>query len=217
MNGPAGLDDTDPPDPNAPPTIPDLDDSDSRVLLSVGTDNPFFNLRDRSAPGGVGYYRLHSQLQLFDTGRTGCSLTLNAVTPAGLEANGVADGPTYLSPALTLFHDLGDGTGLHCYVGQDVRANAAWRQTVGHSMQYSVAMQQAIPGLNPDPNRGLFLFVETVGSVGVRDDNTAPTLEVVPGVHYRLSDNWWVSGGLALPVGTSQDARRFQFTCSWRY
>jgi hypothetical protein len=208
-----------PPDADAPPASPDPDLG--RVQLAMGADNPFFDFRRRGSPGGVGYYKLHTQLQLFDTGVTGCTLTCQAVRPAGLESNGLSDGPSFVSSALTVFHDLGDGTALHGFVGKDVRANSAWREGVMEgSLRYGVAVQQPLPVLaTTDPGKGLFLFVEAQGRWSDREPGAAHSWEVVPGLHYRVSDSWWMSGGVLLPVGPTHygSAGEWHLSCHWQY
>ena len=37
------------------------------------------------------------------------SMSLQALTPAGQQTGGLANGPTVVSPAFFLFHDLGEG------------------------------------------------------------------------------------------------------------
>ena len=46
----------------------------------------------------------------------------NAVTPRGLQSEGIADnqGPTVFSPALSLFHELDEGLALQAYVGKNM-------------------------------------------------------------------------------------------------
>jgi hypothetical protein len=207
-----------PPDPDAPAQPPDADPG--RVQMSMGADNPFFDFRPRGSPGGVGYYKVHTQLQLFDTGRTGCTLMCQAVRPAGLESNGLNEGPSFVSSALAVFHDLGDGTALHGFVGKDVRANSAWREGVTEgSLRYGVALQQPLPLTATDPGKGLFLFVEAMGHWNDRDPAATRSWELVPGLHYRLSDSWWMSGGVLLPFGSARDgsAGQWHLSCQWQY
>jgi hypothetical protein len=207
-----------PPDPNAP--TPAADSDLSRVQLSMGADNPFFDFRRRGSPGGTGYYKVHTQLQLFDTGTTGCTLTCQAVRPAGLESNGLNDGPSFVSSALAVFHDLGDGTALHGFVGKDVRANATWRDGVTEGrLRYGVALQQPLSFATTDPARGLFLFVEAQGRWDDRDPSAMRSWELVPGLHYRLSDSWWMSGGVLVPFGPTREgsAGQWHLSCRWQY
>ena len=219
LGDPLGLSpdsDDPPPDADAPLSPPDGDLG--RVQLSMGSDNPFFDFRRRGSPGGSGYYKVQTQLQLFDTGTTGFTLTCQAVRPAGLESNGLNDGPSFVSPALTVFHDLGDGSALHGFVGKDVRANSAWRDGVTDgSFRYGVALQQ--PVLATDARKGLFLFVEAQGQWSDHDPAATRSWELVPGLHYRVSDNWWMSGGVLLPFGPTRDgsAGQWHLSCRWQY
>jgi hypothetical protein len=208
-----------PPDPDGRivPPVPEADGGP--VLVSMGEDNPFLDFRRRRSPGGVGYYKVQTQLQLFDTGRTGCTLNCQAVRPAGLECNGLNEGPSFVSPALTVFHDLGDGTALHGYVGKDVRANATWRDGLTESFRYGVAFQQPVTGVTTDPSKGLFFFVEAQGYLSDRDQGQLHTWELVPGLHYRMSDSWWLSGGVLVPVGPTRygSTGQWHLSCSWQY
>jgi hypothetical protein len=219
LGDPLGLNpDSDDLPPDAEPAAPDNDRSGLQVAM--GADNPFFDFRRRGSPGGVGYYKLHTQLQLFDTGVTGCTLTCQAVRPAGLESNGINDGPSFVSPALSVFHDFGDGTALHGFVSKDVRANSAWREGVTDgAFHYGLALQQPLPLVTADPGRGLFVFVEALGRYGEHDGAAGYSWEVVPGLHYRVSDSWWLSGGLLLPLGPfrSGNAGQWHVGCQWQY
>ncbi len=223
LGDPLGLIDDDaspPPDPDAPLTSGPADNDGGPIQVSMGEDNPFFDFRRSGSPGGVGYYKVQTQLQFLDTGATGCTLCLQAVRPAGLESNGVNDGPSFVSPSLTVFHDLGDGTALHGFVGKDVRANATWRDGLtDNSLRYGVALQQPVPGVTTDPSKGLFVFVEAQGYWSDRDQGALRSWEVVPGLHYRLSDSWWMSGGVLLPVGPTRygSAGQWHLSCSWQY
>ncbi|HEX5273438.1 MAG TPA: hypothetical protein VFW33_23235 [Gemmataceae bacterium] len=223
LGDPLGLiDDGDPsPDPDAPLPPSSAGNDGLPIQVSMGNDNPFFDFRRRGAPGGVGYYKVQTQVTFLDTGRTGCTFSFQAVRPAGLESNGVNDGPTFVSPALTIFHDLGDGTALHGFVGKDVRANSTWRDGVvdGSNLKYGLALQQPVPGLTSDPSRGLFVFLEAQGYWTDRDQGTGRAWEVVPGLHYRLSDTWWMSGGVLVPVGPTRygPAGQWHLSCSWQY
>jgi hypothetical protein len=223
LGDPLGLiDDNDlPTDPDAPLSSASPGTEGVPVQVSMGNDNPFFDFRRRGAPGGTGYYKVQTQYQFLDTGKTGCTFTFQAVRPAGLESNGVNEGPSFVSPALTVFHDLGDGTALHGFVGKDVRANSSWRDGVtdGGGLQYGVAIQQPVLGPTTDPSRGLFLFFEAQGFSGDRDQGMLPAWELIPGLHYRMSDSWWVSGGVLLPVGPTRygTAGNWHLSCSWQY
>jgi hypothetical protein len=174
------------------------------LTLAVGDDNPFFDLRRPGDPGGVGFVRVHSQLQVVDLGSTSVCLGLQAWTPAGLQSGGVADGPTVLAPGLGIFHDLGDGTGLHGYVGQHLRGTRQGPLNYGMALQCPLA-----PWVEP-ADRCLFVFVQALGTYDYVGDRQGKALnwEVVPGIHWRINDNFWMSLG-ASKLG--------MLTCSWQY
>jgi hypothetical protein len=219
LGDPLGLN-PDSDDLSADAETPVCDSDRGGLQVAMGADNPFFDFRRRGAPGGVGYYKLHTQLAIFDTGVTGLTLTCQAVRPAGVESNGINNGPSFVSPALAVFHDFGDGTALHGFVGKDLPANAAWRDGVtDNNFHYGVALQQPVPILANDAARGLFVFVEALGRYGERDGVMNYSWEVVPGLHYRVSDSWWLSGGLLLPVGPTRtgNAGQWHVGCQWQY
>jgi hypothetical protein len=194
---------------------------DGRVKVAVGADNPFFDFRRPGDPGGVGFYRLHSQVLLFDTQRTGLSMGLRAVTPAGLEADGVADGPTVLSPHFAWFHQVGNGTAIQGFVGKDVRANSHWSDSLDRQINYGLALQSPIPGTESTPGRSVHLFLEALGRYRIDGDpslRASLNWEVLPGVHWQIGENWWMSGGILMPLGAARpDARLWQITCSWQF
>jgi hypothetical protein len=198
------------------------------LQLAMGTDNPYFDARRPGDPGGVGYFRLFSGVQLFDNQRTGCAVALQAVTPAGLEWDGVPGGPTVLSPTFSLTHSLDDeGTAIHGFVGRQVHFNAKPGPQY-RGVEYGLAVQRP---LSSGPNAGscLYLFVETLGryrfepDTAVRTDvgtgnRSASAWEVLPGLHWRYNDHMWISGSLILPVNTTPpDPRLWQVTCSFRF
>jgi hypothetical protein len=221
LGDPLGLIDDDdlPADPNAPAATSESDGS--RVQVSMGQDNPFFDFRRRGSPGGVGYYKVQTQYQFLTTGTTGCTFTFQAVRPAGLESNGVNEGPSFMSPALTIFHDLGGGSALHAFIGKDVRANSTWREGVSErgNLMYGVAVQQPLAIAATDPSRGLFFFMEAQGCCSDRDQGLMNAWELVPGLHYRLNDSWWLSGGVLLPVGPTRygSTGHWHLSCSWQF
>ncbi len=203
------------------PTMNEVDrDSmaDARLKVAVGTDNPFFDFRKPGDPGGVGFYRLHSQVLLFDNQRTGLSMGLQAVTPAGLEAEGVSDGPTVLSPNFAWFHEIANGTAIQGFVGKHLRANSRWSDSLERHINCGVALQSPFPGTD---SRNAYLFLEALGRYRIEGDSSQrPSLnwDLLPGIHWRLGDNWWMSGGILMPLGLPRpEARLWQITCSWQF
>ncbi len=220
---PVGLED-DPLPPDAPPA---KDDGPNWLQLSVGNDNPFFDLRYAGDPGGIGYTRVNTQLQVVNSPSTGCTIGFQAVTPAGAQSGGIEDGPTFISPAFSVFQTLGDGTAFQGFVAKNLHVSnpAGLGDTFsrtsqfGRSLQYGMAVQRPVL---PEVNN-LYLFVEALGRYRY-DQTTAPTAtpatwDVVPGMHLKMSDSWWLSGGVILPVNRDRplDARLWQITCSFQF
>jgi hypothetical protein len=179
------------------------------VQLNFGNYNPYFDLRLPGDPGMRGYYAVHSQVQLFDAGRTSVCLNLQAYTPAGQEAGGLANGPTYLVPALAAFQDLGF-IGVHGYFGQNITANARGAD-LSPNFQYGMAVQCPVPGTNTNTEQGVFLYFAALGRYRVdpiTGGNHTAMWEFVPGVQMRMSSNCWISVG----------ASRYNFIrWSWQY
>jgi hypothetical protein len=194
---------------------------DSRLKVAVGTDNPFFDFRKPGDPGGVGYYRLHSQVQLYDNQKSGLSMGFQAVTPAGLEADGVADGPTVLSPNFAWFHEMANGTAIGGFVSKNLRANSRWSDNLGRQINCGLALQSPLPGTDSETGRSVHLFLEALGRYRVDGDAAQRpplNLDLVPGVHWRLGESSWMSGGILMPIGPLRpDPRSWQITCSWQF
>jgi hypothetical protein len=220
LSTPVGLD-TDDDDSSENPTLTSPGTGQDRIQVAVGQDNPFFDFRYRGDPGGYGYYRLHAQYQLADSNSGGLSLGLRAVTPAGLEADGVAQGRTILSPALAWYQDLGSNFVIHGYVGKNLHASSNWTDNLERSLHYGVALQQPIPGLESGTIGSVHMFVEALGrqrSSPDLVDRPETTFEMLPGLHWQVGENWWMQGGVLLPLGTSRlDTSLWQITCSWRF
>ena len=221
LSGSVGFIDTDSQcEPDLATLTPSDSDGPSRISVIAGNDNPYLDFRRPGDPGGVGYFRVNSQLQFLDNGRTGCTIGLLAATPAGLEFDGVQTGPTYVAPNFAWSYDLGDGAGLHGFVGKSVRAAGDWTDSLGRNVEYGLALHRPVPVPEGATNHNLFMFLEALGRV--RPDNLGDSrrnvLEVLPGLHYRLNENWWMSGGLIVPVGsTRSDLGTWQVTCSWQF
>jgi len=200
-------------------------DGPNWVQLAMGNDNPYFDLRRPGDPGGVGFYRVTTQVQLFDNERSGCAVALRAVTPAGLEMDGLSNGATVFRPAFSLFHFLDDGTGIQGFVGRHVHINPGPGPQY-RGMEYGMALHRPLP-VAPNGMGNLFVFVETLGRYRYEPDTGARTdaggrspnlLEVLPGLHWRCNDSMWISGGLIFPVNnTPIDPRLWQITCSFRF
>jgi hypothetical protein len=210
LNDPPGLESGDDPADLSPPSGSSSADS-SGFQVAMGPDNPFFDYRWRNDPGGVGYYRLHSQVQLVDVGKTCLCLGLQAVTPAGIAAGGLENGPTVFSPAVAWFQELGEGAALQGFVSKNIRAQAGWTDDLESSIHYGVALQYALPGLSFSPGHSIHVFVEALGRYryeGETGPNRSVTWEVIPGLHWRVGERWWMSVGAA---------RTHILTCSWQF
>ncbi len=188
-----------PPGPNGP------------VQVTVGMDNPYYDYRWRTEAGGIGYYLLDSQVQVLDLGSTSLCFGMQAVTPAGLEGGGVAEGPTVFRPSVAWFQELNASTALHGFVSKRIRAHTGWTEDFETGFRYGLAFQYTIPWFTTGPNQSVHFFVEALGRYqkdAVPCPSQAPLMEVIPGIHWRVGDNWWVSFGAA---------RRSLLTCSWQF
>src|SRR6266496_3469295 len=130
-------------------------------------------------------------------GPTYASVTVQALFPAGRDVDGVATGPTIFSPAFAWFHDLGGGTALQGYVGQNIHVNSRLSENLGTRIHYGMGIQTPVPELCPRGEEGLFFFVQAMGRY--RFDNlgeSRPAVwDVYPGIQYRVNDNCWFSVG----------------------
>ena len=207
-------------DPSDPPAAAD-DSGPDWLQVTAGNDNPFFDLRTPGDPGGIGFYKLHTQVQLFDSPNTGCTIAVQAVTPAGRESDGVDDGSTVVSPAFSLFHSLDDGTAIQGFVGKNVNVGSHWSGQLNQSVRYGMAVQRPLLPAGPNGDANFYVFMEALGHYRY-DAGSNPgspnTVDVLPGVHYRLAPNWWMSGGYIVPVTPAKtDANCWQITCSFQF
>ena len=212
LTDPIGLDSDDPSTGDPAPT-PEADDGWNWLQVAFGNDNPFLDLRRRGDPGGVGYYRVQSQIQLFDSPTTVCALNLKAVTPAGREVNGVAGGPTFVSPAVSFFQSLDENFALQAFVSKNMRLDTPLRGSVLDAVECGMSIQRPLLD-GPCGSGRLYMFVEALGRYHY-DTTTdqAAVLEMVPGVHWRMNESWWVSGGWTVPVSARTETGRWQITC----
>jgi hypothetical protein len=170
------------------------DDSFKSMLVSIGNHNPYFDLRRAGDPGGVGYMRLHSQLQLVDLPTTSVCFGVQGWTPAGYENGGVGNGPTTISPGLGIFQDLGNGTAFHGYIGQNFRDGCNKDGPLRCGMAVHCPL---VPWAEPEACP-VYLFVQALGSytyAGEQRQGRVMNWDVMPGIHMRLNDNFWLSIG----------------------
>jgi hypothetical protein len=190
------------------------------VSLAVGNDNPFFDFRPRGEAGGVGYNRLFSQVQLFDDSRTACSLVLQAVTPAGVQFDGLPDnrGATVLTPALSIYHLLDDdGTALQLTLNKPLAVANPAAQAIRQDLQCGLAVHTP---LSSDGRAVLSAFHVSVEALGqYRGETRTPlTWDVLPGLHWKPADNWRISGAMALPLEKADaNVRSWQITCALQF
>ena len=174
-------------------------------VISFGDDNPFFDPRRPGDPGGVGFVRIHSQVQVLDWGSTSVCFGLRAWTPAGLENGGVQSGSTVMSPGIAVFQEIAAGSALHGFVDQSL--HNCYHQG---PMRCGVALDCPINGLDPVPDRSVFFFVQALGRLDYGADRQGRSMNwaVVPGIQWRLSDT------LGLSLGAS---RQSILTCWWHF
>lgn len=212
VNDPLGLTDDDDPalkdDPYARLVLGQGDNTPSSLQILMGSDNPYFDMRQPGDPGGVGFYRVYSQMQVLETGRTSMCLNLQAITPMGQQYGGLNNGPTILTPSVSLFQELGKGMALQGFVGQNVRPMLRNSDAVGRTVQCGMGVQCPLLEIG-GPDRGLYFFMQAIGRIYEGDQNGRDyNWAFVPGVHWRFSDKCWLSLG----------ASRFGLlTCSWQF
>jgi hypothetical protein len=205
-----------------PPGAPSGTGMDSRVEAAIGSDNPFFDFRAPGDPGGVGYYKLHAQYQLVGDRFSSLCLGFQAFSPAGLEGDGLLGGPTFFSPNLAWYHEWASGLALHGFVGKTLSARAGWVDELGGRVHYGLAIESPLPVVPACPRQCLHVFVEALGSsprLSGTLQNRPSTVGVIPGLYWQLRDNWWMSSGVALPLGNAPRYENglLQITCSWRF
>ena len=226
LSEPIGLQDDDAPGiPGVPataaPAPAETDDGPDWLQLGMGNDNPYLDMRRPGDPGCVGYYRVNTQVRLLDSANTACSVGFQTVTPAGIQFAGAPDGATVVSPALSVFHALSESTAFQGFVSKNVPiSNSDGSVPLQRNLQYGMALQRPIAANGPEGFRNLFLSVGAMGQVHPQHDSfkVTPSWDVLPGLHWHLNDNWWVSGGVLVPVGPTHSAPgQWQFTCSLRF
>jgi hypothetical protein len=218
---PVGLQDVDTSPPGSLSAMPlpaEPDTGPDWIQLAMGSDNPYFDFRQRGDPGGLGFYRLNTQVQLLDTPRTSCTVNMQAVAPAGLQYFGLADGPTVVSPAFAFFHALDDNTAFQGYVSHNVPIEhaALTNAPVQRGLRCGMAVQRALAPEGPDVLRDVWFYVGALGHCNCeRDSSTPPSVKVLPGLHWRLSSTSWLSGGVMVPVGAARPDGNVPWQVTW--
>lgn len=205
----------DDPVPVEPDTGPDW------VTLSFGNDNPNFAFRRQGDPGGVGFFRVSSQFQLFDSAGTSCALCLNAVSPSGQENDGLPDskGATVLMPAFSLSHAFDEGTWLLLSVGTNLTLQNPTPQPSRRDWQYGFGVYHSLATDGNGPFRNVYVSVEALGQQReMRDVRSPVTWDVLPGLHWKPASNWTLSGAFALPMAARSDTpQQWQIICTVQF
>jgi hypothetical protein len=169
------------------------DDDFKNVQIALGMDNPFFDPGRPGGIGGVGYYQVYSQVQMFDTGATSMCLNLQALAPAGVQWGGLSNGPTFICPAMSIFHDLGSGTALQGFVRENLNAGPGWDTAWNRKVYYGMAWQCPLS----KPEDGVYFFLQTLGHFNseAARPTAHPDVSLLPGIQWRMADNFWLSLG----------------------
>jgi hypothetical protein len=220
------------------------DDGPDWLQIGMGADNPFFELRRPGDPGGVGYYRVNTQVALLDSPTTACTVGVQAWTPAGAQFAGLPTGPTVLRPAFSVFHAVNERLALQGFVSDNVPlaladdssndrlafasftsrtrllGNGDGFGSLQRHLQYGVALQRPLLAEGPDGWRNLFFTVGALGQLNAQRDSLrlVPNYDVLPGLQWHLNENWWVSSAVLLPLGPTRAAPgQWQLTCSLQF
>lgn len=202
------------------PTTPADNSGPEWIQFGMGADNPFFDLRRPGDPGGVGYYRVNSQVALFDSPTTSCTFGVQAVTPTGAQFGGLPNGPTVLSPAFSVFHAVNDRLAVQGFVSKNVPLEDASAYSLQRHFQYGLALQRPLVAEGPEGLRNLFLSVGALGQFSSSRDSLRllPNYDMLPGLMWHLNESWWVSSAMLLPLGPVRAAPgQWQLTCSLQF
>ena len=122
---------------------------------------------------------------------------------------------------MALFHALDDGTAIQGFVGKNVNLTSNWTGQLNQAVQYGMAVQRPILPAGTDGSGNVFVFVEALGRYRYDAATLAGTpnaVEVLPGLHWQMAPNWWMSGGVVLPMTTAPTSvNQWQFTCSFQF
>jgi hypothetical protein len=190
------------------------------IQVGMGSDNPYFDLRRPGDPGGFGYYRVNTQVSLLDSPTTACAFGVQTVTPAGTQFGGLPNGPTVVVPAFSVFHAVTDRLALQGFVSKNVPISDAAGCPLQRNVQYGVALQRPLLADGPEALRSLFFSVGALGQLTPERDSVrlVPNYDVLPGFQWHVSDNWWLSSGVLVPLGPTRAAPgQWQLTCSLQF
>lgn len=190
------------------------------VQFGMGSDNPYFDLRRPGDPGGFGYSRVNTQLALFDSPRTDCALGIQTVTPTGAQYGGLPNGATVVVPAFSVYHAFNDRLAFQGFVSKNVPLYDSSTSMLQRNLQYGVALQRPLLAQGTESWRNLFLTVGALGQVVPDRDSLKllPKCDVLPGFQWHVSESWWLSSALLLPVGPGRVAPgQWQLSCSLQF
>jgi hypothetical protein len=200
------------------PTAPDS--GPEWIQVGMGSDVPFFDLRLPGDPGGFGYYRVNTQMALFDSRTTACTFGVQAVRPAGAQFGGLQGGPTVLIPAFSVFHALTDHVALQGFVSKNLPIYDASTASLQRNVQYGLALQRPLLSDGPEGLRNLYFSVGALGQLSPDRDylKLVPNCNVLPGFQWHVNDGWWLSSAVLMPVGPVRAAPgQWQLTCSFQF
>jgi hypothetical protein len=193
------------------------DEGPDWLQIWMGSDNPYLDFRQPGDPGGLGFYRIYTQMQLFETASSGCALNMQAVTPAGIQYWGLPNGVTVFTPTLSFYHAVNPGMTLQGFVGKNLPvSDAGLAPCLQRRVECGVGVQQA---LNRD---GLYLSLEGLAQTPAdhRALEMPPALQVLPGMQWQVDEGWWLSSGVLMPTGISplhHPPGRWQMTCLFQF
>jgi len=192
------------------------------VQLLIGNDNPAFGFRRKNDPGGVGYTRLFSQVQLLQDERTALTLIIQAFTPSGLEADGLPEsrGATVLTPALSFYRAITeDGVGLQFCLNRHVGLANPTRQRLDERWQCGLGVHCPLASNPSDFLRSWFVSLEAQAIDRSRGlPGTWASWDVLPGLHWIPAEKWQVSGGLTVPLDRGEASiRSWQIRASLQF
>ena len=98
---------------------------------------------------------------------------------------------------------------------------SGWTDGLARSLHYGIALQRPL-GLDPfGTGSSVHLFVEALGRsrfFAYGTESPSSSWEVLPGLHWRVGDNCWMSGGVIVPLNNQHfDPGLVQITCWWKF
>ena len=127
-----------------------------------------------------------------------------------------------MTPGFSLFHQLDEGLGVQAFISKNMPllSHTVAPVSIQRDTQVGVAIHRSVTNNAADPLSNLFLSVGALGQQRMDSDGGRTiNWDVMPGMHLRLADNWWVSGGVLLPVGPNryESGGHWRVTCQWQF